>query len=49
MRYIQKVAFTDIEFGYAAALGWIYFVFVFLLIVLIFTLTRKSVFYAGDR
>lgn len=49
MRYIQKVAFTDIEFGYAAALGWIYFVFVFLLIVLIFTLTHKRVFYAGDR
>ncbi|GIP31893.1 carbohydrate ABC transporter permease [Paenibacillus sp. J2TS4] len=49
MRYIQRVAFTNIEFGYAAALGWIYFLLVFLLIVLIFALTRKRVFYAGDR
>ncbi|MCC3376574.1 carbohydrate ABC transporter permease [Cohnella sp. REN36] len=45
--YVKQVAFTNIEMGYASALGWIYFVFVFLLIVLIFAFTRKRVVYMG--
>lgn len=45
--YIKQVAFTNIEMGYAAALGWIYFAFVFILIVLIFAFTRKRVIYTG--
>lgn len=45
--YVKQVAFTNIEMGYASALGWIYFVFVFALIVLIFAFTHKRVVYMG--
>lgn len=47
MQYIMRAAFTNIEMGYASALGWIYFLFVFILIVLIFALTRKKIVYTG--
>jgi ABC-type sugar transport system permease subunit len=47
IQYIKQVAFTNIEMGYAAALGWIYFIFVFILMVLIFAFTRKRIVYTG--
>lgn len=47
MLYIKQVAFTNIEMGYAAALGWIYFLFIFLIIVIIFAATRKKIYYAS--
>jgi len=47
IQYVKQVAFKNIEMGYASALGWIYFLFVFILIVLIFAFTRKRVVYTG--
>lgn len=36
-------------YGYASALGWIYFTIVFILIGLIFLISRRFVHYAGER
>lgn len=48
--FIRTVAFSgSFRLGYAAALGWIYFLLVFLLIMLVFISSRKWVFYGGER
>ncbi|PYI57491.1 hypothetical protein DLM86_03395 [Paenibacillus flagellatus] len=49
MIYIKYTAFSKIELGYASALGWIYFLFVFVLVVLVIAFTRKKVVYIGER
>ena len=50
VNFIRQVAFSgSFRLGYAAALGWIYFVLIFLLIGLVFISSQKWVFYGGDR
>lgn len=50
LAYVRDVAFSgQFRMGYAAALGWIYFAFVFLLMVIIFKLAERHIFYAGER
>jgi ABC-type sugar transport system permease subunit len=40
LEYIQSHGFTKAEFHYAAALGWIYFVFIGVVVVLVFGLMK---------
>ncbi|MCY9664302.1 sugar ABC transporter permease [Paenibacillus alginolyticus] len=49
MLYIRDIGFVKIELGYAAALGWIYFALVFVIIVIIFAASRRFIFYSGER
>ncbi|SEM60692.1 carbohydrate ABC transporter permease [Paenibacillus sp. OV219] len=49
MVYIKDTAFTKIEMGYSSALGWIYFLFIFVLLVLVFASTRRLVVYTGEK
>jgi len=41
LSYMQEFGFTNAEFEYAAAMGWIYFIFIGVLILLIFTIMKK--------
>lgn len=41
LAYIQKYGFTDAEFSYGAALGWIYFAFIGVLVAIIFAVMQK--------
>ncbi|AEE95249.1 carbohydrate ABC transporter permease [Mahella australiensis] len=47
--YVINVAFRQLNFGYGAALGWIYFIFVFIVVAVIFLISKRFVYYAGDR
>lgn len=47
MRYMYTKSFTDFEFGYSAAMSWIYFIIIFIFIALVFLLSRPIVFYQG--
>ncbi len=49
MEYTIKVAFTNMEFGYGAALGWIFFMFIGIVIGLVFLILGRFVVYLGDR
>jgi len=50
VNFLRTVAFSgSFRLGYAAALGWIYFLFVFILIGLVFITSKKWVFYGGER
>ena len=49
MDYIKDTAFVKIEMGYASAMGWIYFLFIFIVLILVFLLTRRLIFYTGER
>lgn len=40
LSYIDTYGFSDLKFGYAAALGWIYFAFVGLLIAIVFAIMK---------
>ena len=40
---------ASLRLDYGAALGWIYFLLVFVLIVLLVRLSSGLVFYAGER
>lgn len=42
MGYINSVAFRDINFGYASAIGWIYFFVIFIIIGIVLLMFRKS-------
>jgi hypothetical protein len=35
--------------GYASSMGWIYFLFIFLLLIIVFVATKRFVFYTGDK
>jgi len=49
LRYIQNVAFgTTLDFGYSAALAWIYFALISLLLVFSVGLLSRKVFYMND-
>lgn len=48
--FIKDIGFAgNFRLGYAAALGWIYFVVIFLIIAVIALSSRRWVFYAGER
>jgi ABC-type sugar transport system permease subunit len=50
LSYVQQTAFAGgFRLGYAAALGWIYFFIVFVVLMVIVRLTNRYVFYAGER
>jgi ABC-type sugar transport system permease subunit len=50
LTYVQQTAFAGgFRLGYAAALGWIYFVIVFLILAIVVKITNRYVFYAGER
>lgn len=50
LNYIRGLAFAgQFRMGYAAALGWVYFVVVFLLMLLVFWIGQRHTFYAGER
>lgn len=45
VNYINNVSFTRFEYGYAAALSWIYFLCIAVIIAVIFLLFRRRLFY----
>jgi len=48
--YVRDVAFSgQFKLGYAAAIGWIYFIIIFLILGLVLLLSRNRVYYAGER
>jgi len=42
MDYIQYIVFNKNDYGYASALGWIYFIFIFLVIGVVFLMFRGA-------
>src|SRR5574338_59156 len=51
LRYIRVVTFnqSEMRLGYPSALGNIYFILVFLLVIVIFVIVSKVTFYRGER
>lgn len=49
MEYIYDVLFRKSQFGYASALGWIYFIVIFIIIVLVFYMFRNATDTEGRR
>jgi ABC-type sugar transport system permease subunit len=51
LRYIRVVTFTQSEMrlGYPSALGNIYFILVFILVIIIFVVVSRVTFYRGER
>jgi len=51
LRYIQVVTFnsSDMRLGYPSALGNIYFLFIFILVMVVFALVNRMTFYRGER
>lgn len=50
LQYIQQTAFSgQFRLGYAAALGWIYFLIMFIVLMVVIWFMRDKVYYAGDR
>ena len=50
VNFLRTVAFSgSFRLGYAAALGWIYFILIFILIGTVFISSRKWVYYGGER
>lgn len=47
--YIDTVGFGRYHFGYAAALGWVYFVFIFAVLLTVLAIFRRYTFYAEKR
>ena len=50
LEYVRTTAFAGgFRLGYAAALGWIYFVIVFAVLMVVVRISNRWVFYAGER
>ena len=50
LQYVQSVAFAGgFRLGYAAALGWIYFAIIFIILAIVIKITNRYVFYAGEQ
>jgi ABC-type sugar transport system permease subunit len=48
--FIKNTAFTgQFRLGLAAAYGWVYFIIIFVLILIVLASSRKWVFYGGQR
>ena len=48
VEYIYRQAFVASDFGYSAALGLIYFLFVLLIVLVAYFIINRRVFYAGE-
>ncbi|WP_424768231.1 carbohydrate ABC transporter permease [Paenibacillus sp. sgz302251] len=49
MQYIRNVVFSQNDYGYGSAIGWIYFVVIFIIIGIVFTLFRRGLENSEDR
>ena len=51
LHYIEVIAFKSAlpDFGYSAALSWIYFLTVFLIILVVVIVIGRRVFYRGEK
>lgn len=50
LNLIRNAAFTgQFKLGYAAALGWVYFLVIFLILLVVMLTSTKWVFYTGER
>ena len=50
LRYIRMVTFSDdLRLGYPSALGNIYFILIFALVILVFVIVSRFTFYRGER
>ena len=50
LKYVQDTAFAGgFRLGYAAALGWIYFLIIFIILAVVIKIVNRYVFYAGER
>lgn len=49
MVYVVDTSFTNLELDYGSAMGWIYFVLIGAALGMVFALSRRMTFYAGDR
>ncbi len=50
LQYIQQTAFAgQFRLGYAAALGWIYFLIIFVVLMVVIWFMAGKVYYAGER
>lgn len=50
LNLIRNAAFTgQFKLGYAAALGWVYFLVVFLILMIVMLISSRWVFYSGER
>jgi ABC-type sugar transport system permease subunit len=51
LRYIRVVSFqsSEMRMGYPSALGNIYFVIVFILVIIVFAAVSRVTFYRGER
>lgn len=47
--YVRTTAFTNRQYEYGAAIGWIYFAFIFLIVVVVFMVGRRYVHDASVR
>lgn len=50
LNLIKNAAFTgQFKLGYAAALGWVYFLVIFIILMVIMLISSRWVFYSGER
>ncbi len=49
LEYVQTLAFKRMEFEYAATIGWIYFLFIIIVVFLVFVLLRNSMYTADMK
>ena len=47
--YLYQKAFTDYEMGYACAMAWIILAIIGMMTALLFSTSRRWVFYQGER
>lgn len=48
IRYIMDFAIRNLQYSYSAAMSWLYFIVVSILLLVVFLLFRKSVFYSNN-
>lgn len=49
MTYVTDSSFKNLELAYGSAMGWIYFLLIGLLLVVVFGIFRRFTFYASDK
>lgn len=49
LQYVRTVGFQQFKFGYSAALSWLYFISVFILILIVMLTYGRRVFYRGEK
>lgn len=47
--YIIQNGVKSLNYSYGAAMGWIYFLFIFVVVIVVFAGMRKLVFYGGEK